>query len=294
MRVLILGATGDIGAAVADALAAGGHEVVALARSDASAAKVEARGLTPLPGDLRAPEAWIGAVRDVDAVVHAAGEFSDAMPEIDGRLLDALIAAAAGRADPLRLLYTGGCWLYGDTGDAIAKEASPYRPIPAFRYMADGIARILAAPELAPLILHPAMTYGWDAAAGGDGVFARFTADARAGRPVEVWGGLDQRWPLVHRDDLAAAYRLVLEQAPAGATYIAAAEDGVRLGDIVDRIQRRFGVAAAPVVRDVADAIAEHGAWALGPSLDQRLSGAKLRETLGWKPVHGDILAAMS
>lgn len=286
MRTLMLGATGDIGGAVADRLAAAGHEVLALARSEAAEAALDARGFLTVSGDLRQPEAWADLAGEVDAVVHAAGVLGPEMAEIDRRLLDRLLAVAKARARPLRLLYTGGCWLYGDTAGAVATEASPYRPIPAFRYMTDAIARLETAPGIDALVVHPAMVY-----AAGAGVLARYAAAARAGRQAEVWGDGAARWPLVHRDDLAEAYLRVLERSPPGETYIAAAEAGVPAYDIAAQIQRRFGLDAAPKLRDVEDAVREHGPWAYGPALDQRLSGAKLKERLGWRPAHVDLLA---
>ena len=286
MRTFVLGATGDIGGAVADRLAGAGHDVLALARSEAAETALAARGLEAVRGDLRAPEAWADLAGEVDALVHAAGVLGPEMAEIDRRLLDRLLVVAKARARPLRLLYTGGCWLYGDTGGSVATEASPYRPIPAFRYMTDAIARLATAPGIDALVVHPAMVYAADA-----GVLARYVAAARAGRRAEVWGDARARWPLVHRDDLADAYLRVLERSPPGETYIAAAEPGVAAFEIAARIQRRFGLDAAPKLRDVEDAVREHGPWAYGPALDQRLSGAKLMHRLGWRPAHVDLLA---
>jgi uncharacterized protein YbjT (DUF2867 family) len=51
MRVLMTGATGLIGGAVARRLKAGGHEVVGLARSEASVGKLAAGGFSMMPGD---------------------------------------------------------------------------------------------------------------------------------------------------------------------------------------------------------------------------------------------------
>ncbi len=72
MRVLVTGATGLIGGAVARRLASAGHEIVGLARSDASAAQLTDQGYTAVHGDLADAASIAEAARKVDAVVHAA------------------------------------------------------------------------------------------------------------------------------------------------------------------------------------------------------------------------------
>jgi uncharacterized protein YbjT (DUF2867 family) len=72
MRVLMLGGTGSIGAAIVRELVARGHDVSGLARSDGAAAKLAALGATALPGDIAAPGRWVGALQAFDAVIHAA------------------------------------------------------------------------------------------------------------------------------------------------------------------------------------------------------------------------------
>jgi nucleoside-diphosphate-sugar epimerase len=52
MRVLVLGGTGSIGAAVVEALVRRGHDVAALARSGASARRLAAMGAEAVPGDI--------------------------------------------------------------------------------------------------------------------------------------------------------------------------------------------------------------------------------------------------
>lgn len=279
MKVFVLGGTGSIGASLVDELVAHGHEVSGLARSERSASVLGAKGVEPVMGDLRNPGDWADVVTRVDAVIQAAGTFSDDEGDVLHALSDALIDAAARRDVPLRFVDTGGCWLYGETGDAVADETSPFNAPKSFAWCLDVINKVMGADVLAASIVHPAMVYSRDG-----GVFSRFIEPAKAGQPVEIWGSPDTRWPVVHRGDTASAYRLVMEQGKAGAHYNIATEHGVRVGDIADAVAHRFGISAPHVVRDRASLVAEHGEWAEGPTIDQQMSGDRLRKELGWHP----------
>src|SRR5260370_13782626 len=72
MKILVTGETGFIGAAVARKLSQQGHEVVALSRSVAAAAKLQAAGLTPVAGDFADPASLAEPAAQVDAVVSTA------------------------------------------------------------------------------------------------------------------------------------------------------------------------------------------------------------------------------
>lgn len=289
MRTLLLGATGTIGSAILDDLTAAGHAVVALARSADAERRLAGRAEEVVRGDLREPAAWAQAAGQVDAIVHAAATFSDDMGEVDRRVVEALIAAGMAAARRIRFVYTGGCWLYGETGDAVATEETPFRPLPAFAWMVENSRAILNAACFEGIVIHPAMVYD-----GIGGVIERFASSARQAGRVEVWGSLEIRWPVVHRRDLATAFRLALERGAAGESYNVAAEPGVRIGDIVDAVARRFRLRTAPVVRDVADVVAEFGDWAAGPALDQQMSGGKIVRSLGWQPTRTNIVAALA
>lgn len=284
MRVFVLGGTGSIGSAVVQALIRRGHDVLALARSDVSAAKSSAAGATPVLGDIAAPEPWTERLPPVDAVIHMACDFSSAMGAIDRRLLDALLPALAAQPNKPRFLYTGGCWLFGAAGDAIATEATPFCPLPAFAWMVPNLQRVLQATEVDGIVIHPAMVY-----AGGGGVFRRFARDALERDAVRVVESEGVRWPLVQSEDLATLYVLALESAPARSSYIGAAIDGLAVGRIARAFAGRFGTRLAEPRIISPDAIAaELGEWARGYALDQLLSGAKARRELGWDPRHLD------
>lgn len=284
MRVLVLGGTGVIGSAVVRELVQRGHEVFGLARSEASAAKLCQSAATPLAGDIGSPESWTTKLPQIDAVVHAACDFDTDMGAVDRRLLDVLLPAQARQENRPRFVTTGGCWLFGATGDEIATEETPFRPLPAFAWMVPQIGRVLASSDVAGIVVHPAMVYEADG-----GVLRRFAREAGAGERVRVIESEAVRWPLVHSADLASLYALALERAPAGSSYIGTATEGFAVGRIARAFARRFGQSnQAPQIVS-ADAIAaELGEWARGYALDQRLSGARARRELGWAPRHLD------
>src|SRR5205085_2553842 len=112
------GGTGSIGAPVVRALVGRGHHVIALARSNSSATKAASLGANPLGGDIAAAERWLPALPTLDAVVHLACDFGSDMVDVDRRLLDGLLPHLAAQPNQATFIYTGGCWLFGATGDA--------------------------------------------------------------------------------------------------------------------------------------------------------------------------------
>ncbi|MGB0412726.1 MAG: NAD-dependent epimerase/dehydratase family protein, partial [Pikeienuella sp.] len=267
---------------ILNALIRAGHTVDALARSETAAADMVARGATAVRGNLQSPTTWVNSLRGADVVIHAAATFEDDEEAVDDIFVSALIDGAQKRDRALRVLYTGGCWLYGETGDEIATETSPYAAPAAFQWAVRHSARLHAVGAdggIEAITLHPAMVYG-----DGGGVFDRFAADARNNGRIQLWGSGKIRWPVVHRDDVGEAYRLAAERGVAGEHYNLSAESGLATGKIADAIARRFGATGLHEILPREQALATHGIWAEGPMIDQQMSGTKARISLGWKP----------
>lgn len=287
MHILVLGGTGQIGRAVVRELLLHGHAVVALARSQESARSLRKAGAAVLDGDIRAAGRWAPDLPTVDAVIHAAADFGADMGAVERRLLDHLLPALRTGPTRPRFVYTGGCWLYGETGAAAATEQTPFAPLPAFAWMVGNLQRVLSAPEVEAVVIHPAMVYR---PAGG--VLAAMIEGARRDDEIPVVGGQSVHWPLVHAEDLARLYRLAVEKGRPGETYNGATIEGMAVGTLARAIARRHGTPACRLrIVDADDIARKKGEWARGYALDQHMSGAKARSELGWQPVHRDPLA---
>jgi nucleoside-diphosphate-sugar epimerase len=290
MRVLLLGGTGSIGAPVARELLRSGHEVIALARSASAADKLESCGAKVLYGDLRQPREWVVQLPNLDGIINVAGTFADDEGMTGRELLNQLLPRVSRDAAPTRFIYTGGCWLFGATDGTEATEETPFSPLPAFEWAVEHIDRIRTTAGIWPIVIHPAMVYE-----RSSGVFARNYKEASSGRPVSVVGSEHVRWPLVHNEDLAVLYRMALERASPGESFLGCAIPGLEVGKIARAFARRFrGVEEVPIVLSEKDAVEEFGPWAAGYARDQLQSGAKARRRLGWAPIHVDPLGEIA
>ncbi len=111
MRALVTGATGFIGAGLADALARRGADVRCLVRSRGRAQSLERRGCELHEGDVLDRASLCGAGRDVDVayyLIHSMGRGGDADFEAREREAARNFAALAREEGIDRLVYLGG------------------------------------------------------------------------------------------------------------------------------------------------------------------------------------------
>ncbi|RKH67058.1 SDR family oxidoreductase [Corallococcus llansteffanensis] len=284
MRVFVTGASGFIGSAVVPELLGAGHQVVGLARSEASARALEAAGAEVHRGSLDDLDSLRAGAVKADGVIHLAfiHDFSrfEASIRADTRAIEVLGAALEGSQRPL-VIASG---LLGLAPGRTAVETDPASP--SGRGVSEETMLALATRGVRTAIVRlPPSVHGRD----DHGFVPHLIASARQkGVAVYVGQGVN-RWPAVHRLDAARLFRLALERAPAGTRLHAVADEGVPTRDIANVIGRRLGV---PVV---SKAPAEAGDYLgfLGSffALDAPASGAITREQLGWHPVEPGLLA---
>jgi nucleoside-diphosphate-sugar epimerase len=291
MRVFVTGASGWIGSAVVPELIGAGHQVVGLARSDASASRLAAAGAAAYRGNLDDLSALREAAAGSDGVIHLAfkhdiafsGDFAGAA-EADRRAVETIGEALAGSDRPF-VIASG---TLGVAPGRVATERDGHDPAAAAAVLQDGpltrwgtaeLALALASSGVRSSVLRLPPTNHGD---GDNGFLATLVAIAREKGISGYVGEGTNRWPAVHRLDSARLFRMALEEAPAGATLHAVADEGVALGDVAEVIGRHLDIPVASI--DPADA-ATHFAW-LGAfvGLDAPASSALTRELLAWQP----------
>ncbi len=280
MKIFVTGASGFVGSAVVQELLRHGHQVVGLARSEANAVAVAAAGAAVQRGALDDLASLRAGAAAADGVIHTAfiHDFANyaAAAEVDRRAIEALGDALAGSGRPL--VVTAGV-LRPPAGtlateDMAADPGLPRRSeVTALPFAARGVR--VSVVRLPPTVHGD----------GDHGFVPELIRIARATGVAAYIGDGHNRWPAVHRLDAAQAFRLAVEQAPAGARVHAVAEEGVATRDIAAVIGRRLGLPIEP--RPVT-----HFGW-LGPffGLDVPTSSALTRARLGWTPVQPELLA---
>ena len=237
MRVFVLGGTGRIGAAVVRGTRWPRTSIVQRWRGTAQQRQSLAPwGRRRFTGDIGLPQAWAANLPQLDAVIHMACDFKSDMAAVDHRLLDGLLPALAAQPQRPRFIYTGGCWLYGATGNVPATEATPFHPLPAFAWMVPQLERVLASKELHGIVVHPAMVYGVRRR-------VRSLCPRRGGGPAKsASSGAKRcagRWCTARISQNSTRWRW--NAAPPGESYIGAAIEGIAVG----RIARAFARASA-------------------------------------------------
>jgi len=295
MKIFVTGASGWIGAAVLPDLLNAGHEVVGLARSEASAQRLEAAGAIAQDGDLDDPDGLAKAAADSDGVIHLAfqhelafgGNFA-AAAAADRRAVEAMGAALAGSDRPF-VLASG---MLGLTVGRVATEndglvpGAEVRTHPAGRRAATALLALsLAGTGVRSSVLRFPPTVHGD---GDQGFMATLVGIARERGVAAYMGDGANRWPAVHRTDAARLARLAVEAAPAGSVLHAVADEGVDFRQIAEAMGSHLGIPTASVAPD--DAVEHFAHLGHFVGMDSPATAGVTRELLAWVPTGPSLL----
>jgi nucleoside-diphosphate-sugar epimerase len=285
MRVFVTGASGFIGSAVLPELRSADHEVLALARSEASATALAAAGVEVHRGDLNDLDGLAAGAAAADGVIHLGfiHDFKNIADSLrtDRHAIETMGRALAGSGRPF-VLASG---TLGIAPGRLATEDIPYDGTSHPRH-ANAVAALAFAEQgvrVSFVRLSPTV-HGQ----GDHGFVPRLIEVAREKGVSGHMGDGENRWNAVHRLDAARLFRLALEKAPAGSVLHAVADEAVPTRMIAEIIGRQLNVPIASVPPDAVDT---HFGW-IGRffAMDQPASSALTRERLGWEPTHPGLI----
>jgi dihydroflavonol-4-reductase len=228
MRILVTGATGKIGNAVAKRLVARGDEVVALARDPARARAELPAGVELATGDVTDPASLARACEGIDGVFNCMGIFEQWLPDPD--TFDRVnadgarnVVAAARDAGARRVVHTSTFDVFDAPRGGTVREdrVADYPRNTAYERSKQRAEELVLAEaakgDTGLVICNPSTVFGpgpWQGA-GLDGMFRDLL---RRRLPALPPGGMT----LVYADDVAAGHLAAFDRGKSGERYILA------------------------------------------------------------------------
>jgi len=248
-RVFVAGGSGLLGSALITALLERGDQVVALARSEDSAAKLAARGVELRRGEVYDEQALSAAMAGCDLAFNVAGinKFCISDPaEMMRANIDGAVAAvrAAKAAGVPRLVHTSSAATLGEAPGTVANEWTPHRGSYLSHYEESKTLGERRALEAAAALgqdlvcVNPSSVQG-PGRAGGTGRFLIAFLDGRLKVFIDTWVSL------VDIQDCVAGHLLAAERGVCGERYLL---NGIRMRvtDLLELAADVAGVTATP------------------------------------------------
>ena len=248
MRLFVTGATGFIGAPVAERLRSRGDEVVALVRSPHKAESLKRLGCELVYGPLTDEDAIRAGVSGCDGIVHIAAVYKLGITEDECRDMhrsnvggtEAIFEAGV-EAGVDRILYVSTINYFGNTFGRILKEGDE-RPSMNFVSCYDETkyrAHLLALEYIergAPIVIsQPGSVYG----PKDHSQVGRMITDAQRGR-AKVMMFPDLGINMVYVEDVADGIVLTFDKGKVGESYILGGHIGT-MGGLVRRVAELSG-----------------------------------------------------
>jgi dihydroflavonol-4-reductase len=248
MTILVTGATGFVGSAVARRLVRHGLEVRVLVRPGSDRRNIDGLDVDVATGDLADRDSLERAAKGCAALFHVAADYRLWTRDPQGMFATNVdgtrdVLRAAAEAGATRVVYTSSVAVLGlrATGDPADEEtpvafADMIGPYKQSKFRAEAEVRRLVADEGIPVVIvNPSMPVGpGDVKPTPTG---RMIVEAASGRvPAYVDSGLN----VVHVDDVATGHLLAFERGEVGERYVIGGED-MSLRDILCSVTAAAG-----------------------------------------------------
>jgi dihydroflavonol-4-reductase len=246
-KVLVTGASGFVGSAVARKMVEQGHSVRVLIRATSPTAHLSNLDLEHAVGDLRDPDSVRRAMSGVRWVFHVAADYRLWAPDPDeivrnNLLSTRIVMEEARRAGVERIVYTSSvATLVCRPSGVPSDENAPLRENEAIgaykksKVKAERLVEQMVSEGLPAVIVNPSTPIGpTDVRPTPTG---RIIIEAASGRmPAFVDTGLN----MVHVDDVAEGHLLALTRGRIGERYILGGQNAT-LADILKTVAEQVG-----------------------------------------------------
>ncbi len=284
MIAVVSGASGYIGQAVAEAFRRHGYRVYGLVRSLQHAKVLRAKEIEPTLVDLQDLSSCHDLLQRCDVFAHCALSLNQDGTRIEQEVLTSLCSFLAQKSSPTTLLYTSGCFIYGNT-QLPAKETDLISPlsIVSWRPACEQLVLKHHSQKLSTTILRPGFVYG-----RVGGVADMWFSSLQQGSLDLIEGG-NNHWSMVHLDDLAEAFVLA-HKKPSSRILNVTDGNEYLVKEIIEKLSSLASTPCQIHSLSHAQALEKYGSFAEGLAIDQILSNATCRKELGWEPFHQNFL----
>jgi dihydroflavonol-4-reductase len=260
-RAFLTGGSGFIGGELATALLTRGDEVVGLARTDASARALAARGARVVRGDVLDEGTLAAGMTGCDLVYHVAGVNSHC-PKDPARLMQVNVTGTenvvrtAARAGIARVLFTSSAASIGEAKGTVGTEDSPHRGsylsvYDESKYLSERVAFAAAAETGVQVVaLNPSSVQG-PPRKGGNGAIIIAFLNGRLRAFVDTYVSV------VDVQDVVDAHLLAAERGRSGKRYVLngatiASTEALQLVSNLSGIQHKVPLVPPPLARSAA------------------------------------------
>jgi nucleoside-diphosphate-sugar epimerase len=312
MKVFVAGATGALGKQLVPRLAAAGHEVFGMTRSEQRADLVRELGAQPVVADALNADAVGTAVSTArpDVIVHQLTALSGSLDlrhfdrafaqtnRLRTEGTDILLSAARAAGARRFVAQSFAGWPAERSGGPVKSEDDPLDPDPpaAVRPTLEAILHLERAVTGAAPIEGLALRYG-----GFYGPGTSLELDPPAGEHVDairerkfpIVGGGGGVWSFVHIEDAAEATAIAVERGAPG-VYNVVDDHPSAVRDWLPEAARELG-AKRPrrVPRWLGRVMAGQAATVMMTEI-RGASNAKARRELGWVPRHPSLVGTLA
>jgi nucleoside-diphosphate-sugar epimerase len=147
---------------------------------------------------------------------------------------------------------------------------------------------VLKDNQVRGLVIRPGCVYGKQG-----GLTGRWFAGAFVDKALEVIGDGQNRWTMVHVDDLAEAYLRAVESGLSGEAFNIADQSHPRVGEMVEAVAKVTGYQGNIGFTPLDEARKALGDFADCLVLDQQVDANKALGLLNWRPQHKGFIAGI-